>query len=69
MTDIAENEGWPVTHRTNFVEGPKGFTESFDDHTVDVLVRMGLIVLVKVSLNDGWQTKVYHARHVPRLNA
>lgn len=26
------------------VAGPDGFTETFDAHTVDVLVRMGLIV-------------------------
>lgn len=25
------------------VQGPRGFTETFDQHTVEVLVRLGLI--------------------------
>lgn len=29
------------------VEGPQGFTETFDERTVDVLVRMGLIEHVR----------------------
>lgn len=58
---IVHDEQEPIKHRTNFVEGPGGFTESFDDGMVDLLVRMGLIKWVKTTSAYGWETKVYRA--------
>lgn len=48
-------------HRSNFVMGPDGFTESFDDHTVGLLCRMGLIVYIKSTSSYDWETKYYEA--------
>lgn len=64
--DDAEEEGWPITNRTNIVHGPTGFTESFDDHTVDLLCRMGLIKWERTTSALGWETKVYRAPHLIR---
>lgn len=47
------------TH-VNSVFGPKGFTDTMDDHTVDLLLRLGLIAhvrddhVVMRSTADGW---------------
>lgn len=54
-------------HRTNLVIGPHGFTESFDDHTIDLLVRMGLIKFVQISSSYDWESKIYHATGLPPM--
>jgi hypothetical protein len=49
---------------TNLVIGPDGFTESFNDHTVDLLVRMGLIFLAEqdeTGPNSKRGVRVYRA--------
>jgi hypothetical protein len=44
----------PLTKRViYFVYGPDGFTETFNEHTVDVLCRMGLIELVSEDNPDN----------------
>lgn len=45
--------------RRNHVDGPKGWTQSFDDDTVDLLERMGIIRWVKTTSSNGWEVKFY----------
>ena len=52
-------------HRSNLVIGPDGFTESFDAHTIDVMVRMGLISLDRTTSAYDWETKIYKATGRP----
>ena len=61
MVNMTTEHTDPPKHRTNFVMGPDGFTESFNDHTVDLLVRMGLIEFVKTTSSYDWETKFYQA--------
>jgi len=54
--------------RSNLVVGPDGFTETFDDRTVDLLVRMGLVKWTQTSSDAHWETKFYEATGRPPMN-
>lgn len=41
------------------VEGPKGWTQTFDEADVDLLVRLGFIKFSHVTSSRDWETRFY----------
>lgn len=55
--DFAEK---PVEH-TNILYGNAGWTDSLDDATIALLVKIGAIYLDQVVTGPGWESRIYYS--------